>query len=115
MSGTNATAPKKPSSRGLAKLHNSNFEMQKSEGKSTSRVNWRQSSHDTRTAENPTRTIDNRKKSYETFEIALGGMTDASIFFDGAHAEKMEQDEFDRLFGARQGRKFRIGQSVEIA
>lgn len=89
--------------------------MQKSEGKSTSRVNWRQSSHDTRTAENPTRTIDNRKKSYETFEIALGGMTDASIFFDGAHAEKMEQDEFDRLFGARQGRKFRIGQSVEIA
>ena len=54
------------------------------------------------------------KRSYETFEIAIGGKTDASIFFDGHHAEKMENLEFDKLFGARRGRKFRIGQSIEM-
>ena len=43
------------------------------------------------------------KRSYETFEITLGGKTDASIFFDGYHAEKMENEEFDKLFGMRKG------------
>ena len=39
------------------------------------------------------------KRSYETFEIPVGGKTDATIFFDEQHAEKMENEEFDRLFG----------------
>ena len=49
-----------------------------------------------------------------TFEVAVGGKTDASIFYDNTHARHEEEKEFDRLFGAREGRKFRIGNSVEV-
>ena len=49
-----------------------------------------------------------------TFEVVVGGHTDASIFYDNTHARHEEEKEFDRLFGAREGRKFRIGNSVVV-
>lgn len=50
----------------------------------------------------------------KAFEVLVGGKTDASIFFDNTHARHAEEQEFDRLYGAREGRKFRIGHSVEV-
>ena len=49
-----------------------------------------------------------------TFEVVVGGKTDASIFYDNTHARHEEEKEFDRIFGAVEGRKFRIGHSVEV-
>ena len=95
----------------IAKLQSSSFgggSVMTETEQSSQMKNWRQSSHDTHVKEM------RPKRSYETFEIAVGGKTGASIFFDGHHAEKMENGEFDRLFGARRGRKFRIGQSIEM-
>lgn len=34
-----------------------------------------------------------------TFEVLVGGSTDASIFYDNTHARHEEEKEFDRLFG----------------
>ena len=69
-------------------------------------------------SERLTQTIDaesHHSNLNRTFEILIGGQTGASIYFDPSHAEHEEQKEFDRLFGARQGRKFRIGHSVEVS
>ena len=49
-----------------------------------------------------------------TFEVVVGGKTDASIFYDNTHARHEEEKEFDRIFGSLEGRKFRIGHSVEL-
>ena len=36
-----------------------------------------------------------------TFEIAIGGNTDASIFFDKHHAIEVEHQAFEKLYGLR--------------
>ena len=36
-----------------------------------------------------------------TFEIAIGGSTDASIFFDKHHAIEVEHQAFEKLYGLR--------------
>ena len=51
---------------------------------------------------NDTNSVLSREELDErTFEIALGGRTDASIFFDKNHAKEVEHQAFEKLYGAR--------------
>ena len=47
------------------------------------------------------------------FEISVGGKTSASIFFDENMAQHVKEQQFDQVYGAQQGRRFRAGQSVD--